>query len=239
MFYKKGIDITNDKQMFNFLKNHFTYSTMNSWNRLESIANNVKLHKLSLSGDWGVAYDFLNNGEYATLTYMIEDWEAEHPGYRVGFNGRSGGYLVLYNKDNNRSILSDEIDECEDYEEYKRYCREYYGSVRSNRSDLVFYTKLVQDFDKLCDELRNYVDQLSTRDFAKETVQEAVDYFNANYYDDLVYLNLGELTCVDGMVWIREIREIKCLYEAFLKFVDNSKLGYTIKIVDHDYLKLV
>ena len=32
MFYKTGVDITNDKQMFNFLKDHFTYPTMNSWN---------------------------------------------------------------------------------------------------------------------------------------------------------------------------------------------------------------
>ena len=29
---------------------------------------------------------------------MIEDWEAEHEGYEVSFNGRSGGYLVLYSK---------------------------------------------------------------------------------------------------------------------------------------------
>ena len=45
-FYKTGIDITNDKQMFNFLKNHFEYWTMNSWNRLSSVANKVKLYDL-------------------------------------------------------------------------------------------------------------------------------------------------------------------------------------------------
>ena len=43
MFYKKGIDITNAKQMFEFLKGHYMYDTMNSWNGLKSIANNVKI----------------------------------------------------------------------------------------------------------------------------------------------------------------------------------------------------
>ena len=31
MFYKTGVDITNEKQMFNFLKGHTTYYTANSW----------------------------------------------------------------------------------------------------------------------------------------------------------------------------------------------------------------
>ena len=30
MFYKTGVDITNDRQMFEFLKGHFEYPTMNS-----------------------------------------------------------------------------------------------------------------------------------------------------------------------------------------------------------------
>ena len=50
------------------------------------------------------------------------------------------------------------------YEEYKRYCKEYLGcSVKDNRRDLVYYTKLVQDFDKLCDQLRDYCDELSKK----------------------------------------------------------------------------
>jgi len=71
MFYKKGVDITNDRQMFYFIKNHFTYYTMNSWNGLQSIANNVKLHRLQLQGDWTVAYNLLNNGEYETVNDFI------------------------------------------------------------------------------------------------------------------------------------------------------------------------
>lgn len=36
MFYKK-INMNNNKEMFEFLKEHFTYWTMNSWNGLKSI----------------------------------------------------------------------------------------------------------------------------------------------------------------------------------------------------------
>ena len=161
MFYQTGIDITNDKQMFNFLKNHFEYWTMNSWNRLSSIANNVKLYNLNLTGDWCVALSLLEAGDYDTISMIIHDWEREHPGYKVQFNGRCGGYLVLTNKGSNRHVLPEEITDSVDYEDYKEYCREYLGSVKMNRRVLVDYVTLVRDFDKLCDELRDYCDILS------------------------------------------------------------------------------
>ena len=237
-FYQKGIDITNDKQMFNFLKDHFQYYTMSSWNRTKSIANNVKVHNLELSGDCWAVLDFLNNDDYFTINMMIEDWEAEHPGYTVGFNGRSGGYLVLGNANDNRCVLTDDIDECVDYEEYKRYCQEYYGSVKSNRSDLVAMVKLVQDFDKLCDDLRDYCDELSKKDFKKEAMEEAVDLFNEHYCDDLYYLDFDELTCEDGVVDIEQISELTCLVEAFLKIANKHDLGYKVK-VEGNFAKLV
>lgn len=230
MFYRPGIDITNDKQMFNFLKDHFQYPTMNSWNRSTSIANNVKIYNLKLSGDCWAVLDFLNNESYDTINMMIEDWEAEHPGYRVGFNGRSGGYLVLCNAKDTRCVLTDDIDECEDYEEYKRFCKDYYGSVRENRRDLVAMVRLVQDFDKLCDQLRDYCDELSKRDFKKDAMEEAVYLFNEHYYDDLYYLNFDELTCENGEVNIEQISELTCLVEAFLKIANKPDLGYKVKI---------
>ena len=233
MYYVKGIDITNDKQMFNFLKDHFQYYTMNSWNRSKSIANNVKLYKLGLSGDWTIVLDFLNNDDYLTVNGMIDEWQYEHPGYVVGFNGRSGGYLVLYNADNNSSVLPDDIDECEDYEEYKRFCKEYYGSVKENRRDLIELVRLVQDFDKLCDQLRDYCDELSKKDFKKEAMEEAVDLFNDHYYDDLSYLGFSELICEDGKVNIEEISQLTSLVEAFLKIANKPGLGYKVKVEDN------
>lgn len=233
MFYKTGVDITNDKQMFNFLKSHFRYWTMNAWNRLESIANNVRLTKLNLTGDWSVAFDLLNSGEYDTVQFYIMEWEREHPGYKVVFNGRSGGYLVLRNAEYYGSILPDEIEESEDYEEYKRYCKEYYGSVKANRSDLVFYTKLVQDFDKLCDSLRDFCNELSRQTFEIIEMQKAVDQFNDCYAADLSFLGFSFLECEeDGSVDIAELFKLQCLGEAFIRVANRSDYGYGLEYSD-------
>lgn len=238
MFYIKGIDITNDKQMFNFLKDHFQYYTMNSWNRSKSIAHNVKIYNLGLSGDYWTALTFLQDDDYFVVNLMIEDWEVEHRGYKVGFNGRSGGYLVLYSDNNCRCILPDDIDECEDYEEYKRYCREYYGSVKANRRDLVETVKLVQDFDRLCDEIRDYVDELSNRNFLIEAMKESVERFNEQYAEDLEYLEFEPLTVELDKVDISEISQVVSLYEAFLRVASKRDLGYRVER-DGDYVYYV
>jgi hypothetical protein len=241
MFYQKGIDITNDKQMFNFLKNHFEYWTMNSWNRLGSIANNVKLYNLDLSGDWGVAYDLLAGGEYETINDLVQIWTEQHNGFEVTFNGRSGGYLVLCNNDNNGHVLPDEITECEDYGEYKRYCKEFYGSVKANRSDLVFYTKLVQDFDKLCDELRDFCNELSKQTFEIVAMSKAVDQFNDEYADDLEYLEFDYLRMTDeGVVNVSEIFALRCMADAFVRIclAGCKDYGYDLEWIDNDNVRI-
>lgn len=230
MFYKKGIDITNDKQMFEFLAGHFTYPTLNYHNYQYSIANKVKLYELNLSGDWCVALSLLENGEYETLGVMIRDWELEHPGYGVYFNGRSDGYLVLKEKSFNGNILPGIITDSENYEEYKHGCREDYGSVKAGRDDLVFYTNLVRDFDRLCDELRNYCDKLSQLKFEVIEMEKSVERFNTGYEDDLDLLGFKQLHCdEDGKVDISEICTIKSLAEAFFRVADRSNSGYQIK----------
>lgn len=189
MFYKTGIDLCNDKQMFNFLKDHFSYDTMSSWNRLKSIANNVKVYNLDLEGSCWVALSALQADDYFNVNSMIEDWEYEHPNYKVGFNGRSGGYLVLYNKDNNYNVLPDYIVDG-DYEDYKQYIKDYYGTLKDNRSNLRYLTELVRDFDKLCDDIRSYVNELSKLDLRKEALDTIVEEFNELYHEDLTVLNI-------------------------------------------------
>jgi hypothetical protein len=231
MFYKTGIDITNDKQMFNFLKEHFEYPTMNSWNCLYSIANKVKLYDLRLSGDWCTALSLLESGEYDTLTFMIQDWEREHPTYEVYFNGRSGGYLILKDKGYNGHVLPDIIIDNEDYEEYKDCCKYNFGSVKANRDELVYYTKLVQDFDRLCDALRDYCDELSNLSYERMEMEKSVERFNDEYCDDLELLGFQELVCKeDGTVYVGEIYTIKSLYEAFCHIANRHDFGYDLKL---------
>jgi hypothetical protein len=241
MFYKTRIDITNDKQMFNFLRDHFEYYTANSWNGLRSIANNVKLYNLNLSGDWGTAYDLLANGEYETINEMVQMWTEQHHGFDVVFNGRSGGYLVLMNNDNNGHVLPEEITNSVDYEDYKSYCREYYGSVKANRCELVEYTKLVQDFDKLCDQLRDFCDELSHQSFEFIEMQKAVDQFNDEYADDLEYLGFDYLKMDDeGAVNVSEIFALKSMADAFIRIclARCKDYGYDLDWIDQDSLHI-
>ncbi len=230
MFYKTGIDITNDKQMFDFLKEHFRYATLNGWNHLYSIANNVKLYKLGLTGDWCTALRLLYENDYETVKFMIEDWEREHPGYRVFFNGRSNGYLVLYNNDSNDDVLPHSITDNDDYSQYKEWCRYYGYTVKENRFELQMFTKLVRDFDKLCDELRDYCDELSQLKFEVVEMEKAVYEFNEQYADDLELLGFSELTCdSEGRVDCSEIYTLSCLWEAFYRVADRSGSGYVIE----------
>ena len=101
LFQKAGVDICSPKSMFEFINNHFTYYTLNSWNGLQSIANNMKLYNLGLEGDWTAVLDYLYDEEDIgcigfQIRGLVEEWEAKHPGYSLGWNGRSGGYLVIY-----------------------------------------------------------------------------------------------------------------------------------------------
>lgn len=229
MFYKTGVDITNDKQMFNFLKDHFRYATMNSWNGVYSIANNVKVHRLNLSGDCWTALNLLNSGEYETINWMIKDWEREHPGYVVGFNGRSGGYLVLYNADNRGDVLPCSITDNDNYSQYKEWCRYYGYTVKENRFELQMFTKLVRDFDRLCDDLRAYVDELSQLKFEVVEMEKAVEEFNDTYADDLAYLGFKELEMSEtGEVDVSEIYQLQCLIEAFQRVANRTDSGYRL-----------
>lgn len=156
MYYKK-VDYNSNKAMFEFLAGHFTYSTLNSWNGLRSIAHNVKVYNLPDIDSWE-ALQALEEDQYLSINQAIEDWEADHPGYRVGFNGRSGGYLVLYNDHNNGHCFDNENSspchfELDEYDNWKQAVKEEWGSLKAFKSELEYEVKLVQEFDQLCDDL--------------------------------------------------------------------------------------
>jgi len=95
----KEVDMRSKKAMINFLSNHFRYNTMNSWNASTSYANNLKIHKLGLSSDIeNKLFEMIEmDAFYDALHNIIRDFGKNHNhNWQAGFNGKSGGYLVLY-----------------------------------------------------------------------------------------------------------------------------------------------
>lgn len=97
--FSECVDLRSRKEMTAYLQNHFRYDTMNSWNWATSYACNLKIHKLGLSWDIeSKLYDLLQCQEFFDAQRELMDSFAEDHQFRwqVGMNGRSGGYLVLY-----------------------------------------------------------------------------------------------------------------------------------------------
>lgn len=93
------VDKRSRKDMTQYLINHFRYDTMNSWNQATSYACNLKIYNLGLEREiTDKLYDLIGVDEfYEPLRDLMQDFGAAH-GYewQAGMNGRSGGYLVLY-----------------------------------------------------------------------------------------------------------------------------------------------
>ena len=147
------VDTRSRKAMANFLTNHFRYYTMNSWNVSMSWANNVKIYNLGLPKEiTDKLYDMLDVEYWDSdlrlfIDDLIRDFEVK-TGYTAGFNGRSDGYLVLYDTDvvdgklqcRNRSVGDYTFDEYMDKDEF-------------DMQDLRDKVKLVQEFDELCNRI--------------------------------------------------------------------------------------
>lgn len=87
------------ENMIQFLEGHFRYCTMNSWNRTTSYARNIKLYKLGLDRKTELkCYDMLEIPEaFDDFSAILHDFAIRHDyEWQMGQNGRSGGYLVLY-----------------------------------------------------------------------------------------------------------------------------------------------
>lgn len=98
-FFIKKVDHRSRESLTDFLCNHFRYSTMNSWNLSTSYAHNVKIHRLGLTNtQQNKAFELLETDNfYDNLNGLINNFDYEHDHqWQVGFNGRSGGYIVLY-----------------------------------------------------------------------------------------------------------------------------------------------
>ncbi|HYR88510.1 MAG TPA: hypothetical protein VE422_30805 [Terriglobia bacterium] len=91
--------MTKRQRRIQYLSGHFRYYTMNTWNQSTSYARNVKLHKLTMDAETRArAYDLLDVPEaFKEGNALIADFNRKHDyQWQAGFNGRSGGYIVLY-----------------------------------------------------------------------------------------------------------------------------------------------
>ena len=156
MFFEKQVDLTDRKAMIRFLKEHVRYFTMNSWNRSTSYANNVKFYKLGLTEEQETsAYQFLDpdldtSELQQAIQEQIFDFQ-ETTGYTIGFNGRSQGYLVLYDTKYNLETKTmamypgRSIDRDADFEDAEEWPDEL----------LAERVQLVCAFDRTCDQIRD------------------------------------------------------------------------------------
>ena len=227
MFYTYGVDISNTKSMWEFLHNHFTYYTMNSWNRQESIANNVKLYKLNLEGDWANVIKYLTDvGDCGGLQDIIDGEirafdEKYYPNYRVGFNGRSNGYLVLYNSDDNCSVLPPCVVSYDSYNDFKEDVKSYWNGYKVSdfNQELRDAVEVVRDFDKLCDTLRDIANEYSKRNFEADKLEDAISRFECEYGDDLNNLGLEGPELEGDKIRLGDIRYynafMNCFFECF------------------------
>lgn len=152
--FEKTVDMEDRDELVSFLKSHFRYYTANSWNRATSYANNVKLYNLNLP-------EKIRDKAYSLVCGEVEcpDWnfaveDAFHSflketGYNAGFNGRSGGYIVMYETavDSSGKTVTYPgrgIDQYEDFDDEDEW----------DFHRLQERVKLVQRFDRVCDQLR-------------------------------------------------------------------------------------
>ena len=146
-FFFKKIDKRNREELINFLQEHSRYPVMNSWNRINTFSNRVKVHYMDLPRDViDRAFEVVCGDDPFSyrwnrqLSSRLNQFEREQNGYyKMGFNGRSGGYLILIGKK-----LDDLHTDPDEYND------KYYWALE----DLRTRVNLIQEFDRMCDIIR-------------------------------------------------------------------------------------
>jgi hypothetical protein len=74
------------------------YNTGNSWNGSKSPAYNLKIHNVINRDLQNKVFELLETDDfYSEINFLIDEFNTKNDyQWQAGFNGRSGGYLVLY-----------------------------------------------------------------------------------------------------------------------------------------------
>lgn len=173
-FFFEGLKEKTLEQKYQYLKNHFQYDIMNSWNNLKSIANNVKIYNLGLTSEQQNNFFEINEADDNFLYYetieIIKEFE-KLTNTQVYFNGRSGGYMVIVpdfetTKRNEHIFEWLGVADIQYFNTYKEFKQEqnkynggcYYQSLPTNYSrkeEIEHAYYYIKAFDKLCDILRS------------------------------------------------------------------------------------
>lgn len=164
-FFNKTTKNMSLRQKFDYIHNHYYYYTMNSWNGLRSLANNVKVYNLPLTKEHKDKFFELYGEEslidelYYHINMLLEDFSSENE-FEIAFNGRSGGYLVAYNKNNTQNVIDEDLIDFASYDEAIKYYKENYTwSYREIQAELKSIIernfKICVLFDDCCDVVLN------------------------------------------------------------------------------------
>lgn len=141
--FEERVNKASRRSMIDFLVNHFRYDTMSSWNKSTSYAHNIKITHLPLPNDIDeTTWAMLDCPEwYHHMNDLMRAFDEAHKHkWQVGTNGRSGGYIVLYQggiKDRRPFVQPGRsLDQDEDFHDW-------------DMDDLKNRVNIIQDFDML------------------------------------------------------------------------------------------
>lgn len=190
-FYFTGLKEKTIEKKYQYLKNHFSYDIMNSWNNLKTIANNVKIYNLGLTNSQQLKFFEINEADddflYYEIIEIIKEFE-RLTNTQVYFNGRSGGYMVIVPDfeiaKRNEHIFEwmgvEDILYFDNYKKFKKEQNEYtenYNYSYKEEIEEAYY--LVKAFDKLCDVVRAeliYILNNATIKEEKEIIKQTKKY---------------------------------------------------------------
>jgi len=115
------------------------YYTMNSWNGSTAPAYNLKVYNVIDRELQSKVYELMESDDfYFDINELMRDFERETDyQWQAGFNGRSGGYLVLYKGGYKEKIIYPEA-------EFKKD-NGYYGRVYSDKYGWKTYTEAKEE----------------------------------------------------------------------------------------------
>jgi hypothetical protein len=130
------------------------------------------------------------------------------------------------------------LPDCLDYDSYEDFKTEMHWDgyrVFDFDHELRDAVKIVREFDKLCDTLRDLVNEYSKKSFDVDKLEAALEWFNNEYGDDLVCLELDGPTLEGDRVRLNDIVNYSAFMHCFLDCFGEDKKRAT---GNNDYLWL-